>query len=162
MSREPRAGDGVTFNNRWLSHRTDSGDAVGGGVAHFQRVDLSAPRTLHSSGIRWRLPGLLDAGAGSFAKRTCPHFRHVLTRSSSPDAATQYGAFPLRLVFWTNQRRRSMVAIRNLLFWSRSRVPRPDPTPGTASAGISLALISTPTVGWLQAGLCVPGCCPFV
>jgi hypothetical protein len=65
-----------------------------------QRVDLSAPRTLHSSGIRWRFPGLLDAGAGSFAKRTCPHFRHVLTRSSSPDAATQYGAFPLRLVFW--------------------------------------------------------------
>ena len=100
MSREPRVGDGVTFNNRWLSHRTDSGDAVGGGVAHFQRVDLSAPRTLHSSGIRWRLPGLLDAGAGSFAKRTYPHFRHVLTRPSSPDAATQYGAFPLRLVFW--------------------------------------------------------------
>ena len=45
-------------------------------------------------------PGLLNAGAGSFAKRTCPHFRHVLTRPSSPDAATQYGAFPLRLVFW--------------------------------------------------------------
>src|SRR5215475_2462059 len=63
-----------------------------------QRVDLSAPRTLHSSGIRWRFPGLLDAGAGAFAKRTYPHFRHVLTRSSSPDAATQYGAFPLRFL----------------------------------------------------------------
>src|ERR1700752_2283691 len=54
-----------------------------------------------SSGIRCRLPGLLDAGAGSFAERTCPHFRHLLIRSSSPDAATQYGAFPLRLVFWS-------------------------------------------------------------
>src|SRR5262249_37395376 len=65
-----------------------------------QRVDLSTPGTLHASGIRRRLPGLLDAGAGSFAERTYPHFRHVLTRSSSSDAATQYGAFPLRLVFW--------------------------------------------------------------
>ena len=37
---------------------------------------------------------------GLSQKRTYPHFRHVLTRSSSPDAATQYGAFPLQLVFW--------------------------------------------------------------
>src|ERR1700730_2152497 len=66
-----------------------------------QRVDLSAPRTLHSSGIRWRFPGFLDAGAGSFAERTCPHFRHVTHQAFiTPDAATQYGAFPLRLVFW--------------------------------------------------------------
>ena len=50
--------------------------------------------------VSGRFPGLLDAGAGSFAERTYPHFRHVLTRPASPDAATQYGAFPLRLVFW--------------------------------------------------------------
>ena len=55
---------------------------------------------LRSSSANRRLQGILDAGAGSFAERTYPHFRHLLTRSSSPDAATQYGAFPLRLVFW--------------------------------------------------------------
>ena len=44
--------------------------------------------------------GFLDVGAGSFALRTCPHFRHVLTRSSTLDAATQHGAFPLRPAFW--------------------------------------------------------------
>jgi hypothetical protein len=41
------------------------------------------------------------------------------------------------------------------------KTTRPDPTPGTASAGISLALISAPIAGWLQAGLCVTGCSPF-
>src|SRR3954454_19475726 len=47
-----------------------------------------------------RRAGLLDGGAGSFALRTCPHFRHVLTRASLVDAATQHGAFPLRSVVW--------------------------------------------------------------
>jgi len=65
--------------------------------------------------------------------------RHHLT----PPHST--GPSPSGWSFGSNRRRRSMVAIRNLLFWSRSRVPRPDPTPGTASVGISLALISAPT-----------------
>jgi hypothetical protein len=74
-------------------------------LVQFSRKPLSYVgradwRRLDSSGIRWRFPGLLDTGAGSFAERTYPHFRHLLTRPSSPDAATQYGAFPLRLVFW--------------------------------------------------------------
>src|SRR5215469_17844531 len=66
-----------------------------------QRVDFPVPPLASSSSANRRLRGILDAGAGSFAKRTYPHFRHVLARSSSPDAATQYGAFPLRLVFWS-------------------------------------------------------------
>jgi hypothetical protein len=53
-----------------------------------------------SSSADRRLQGVLDAGAGSFAKRTCPHFRHVLARSSSFGSVTQYGAFPLRSAFW--------------------------------------------------------------
>lgn len=53
-----------------------------------------------SSNANRRLQGILDAGAGSFAKRTCPHFRHVLARSSSFGSVTQYGAFPLRTAFW--------------------------------------------------------------
>ena len=55
---------------------------------------------LPSSSVSCRVPGFLDVGAGSFAHRTCPHFRHVLTRSSMLDAATQHGAFPLRPAFW--------------------------------------------------------------
>ena len=55
---------------------------------------------LRSSSANRRLQGILDAGAGSFAKRTCPHFRHVLARSSSFGSVTQYGAFPLRTAFW--------------------------------------------------------------
>jgi hypothetical protein len=81
------------FGEGWVVFQGRGGSAARG-------RSLPAPRTLPSSGIRWRFPGLLDAGAGSFAQRTYPHFRHLLTRSSSPDAATQYGAFPLRLVFW--------------------------------------------------------------
>src|SRR5246500_214820 len=53
-----------------------------------------------SSSANRRLQGILDAGAGSFAKRTCPHFRHVLARFSSFGSVTQYGAFPLRTAFW--------------------------------------------------------------
>ena len=55
---------------------------------------------LPSSSASCRGPGLLDVGAGSFALRTYPHFRHVLTPSSTLDAATQHGAFPLRPAFW--------------------------------------------------------------
>ena len=59
----------------------------GGGIAPLPSVSC-------------RGPGLLDVGAGSFALRTYPHFRHVLTPSSTLDAATQHGAFPLRPAFW--------------------------------------------------------------
>ena len=59
----------------------------GGGIAPLPSVSC-------------RGPGFLDVGAGSFALRTCPHFRHVLTPSSTLDAATQHGAFPLRPAFW--------------------------------------------------------------
>src|SRR5215831_3249574 len=124
-------------------------------------MDLSAPGTLHCSGIRWRFPGLLDAGAGSFAKRTYPHFRHVLTRPSSPDAATQYGAFPLQLVFWIQPASPLDGGDPGPFVLIPFKSTSPRPTPGTASAGISLALISAPTAGRLQAGLCVPGCSPF-
>src|SRR3954454_17780893 len=63
-------------------------------------MDFPSPGLLPSSSVSCRGPGLLDVGAGSFAHRTCPHFRHVLTRSSTLDAATQHGAFPLRPAFW--------------------------------------------------------------
>jgi hypothetical protein len=53
-----------------------------------------------SSSANRRLRGILDAGAGSFALRTYPHFRHVLARSSSFGSVPQYGAFPLRTAFW--------------------------------------------------------------
>src|SRR3954464_2812890 len=55
---------------------------------------------LRSPSASERRAGLLDAGAGSFALRTCPHFRHVLTRASLVAAATQHGAFPRRSVVW--------------------------------------------------------------
>src|SRR4051812_39135167 len=47
-----------------------------------QRMDFPSPGLLPSSSVSCRVPGLLDVGAGSFAHRTCPHFRHVLTRCS--------------------------------------------------------------------------------
>jgi hypothetical protein len=59
-----------------------------------RRIDSS------SSSASRRLRGILDAGAGSFALRTYPHFRHVLARSSSFGSVPQYGAFPLRTAFW--------------------------------------------------------------
>ena len=42
----------------------------------------------------------VSASAGSFAPRTYPHFRHVLTRSSPFATTTQHGAFPLLAAFW--------------------------------------------------------------
>src|SRR3954463_691051 len=63
-------------------------------------MDFPLSWILRSPSVSGRLAGFLDAGAGSFALRTCPHFRHVLTRSSRVDAATQHGAFPLRSTFW--------------------------------------------------------------
>jgi hypothetical protein len=65
-----------------------------------QRMDFPVPLLSSSSSANRRLRGILDAGAGSFAKRTCPHFRHVLARSSSFGSASQHGAFPLRTAFW--------------------------------------------------------------
>ena len=63
-------------------------------------MDFPLSWILRSPSVCGRRAGLLDGGAGSFALRTCPHFRHVLTRASLVDAATQHGAFPLRSVFW--------------------------------------------------------------
>src|SRR4051795_11666162 len=65
-----------------------------------QRMDFPLSWILRSPSVSERRAGLLDGGAGSFALRTCPHFRHVLTRASLVDAATQHGAFPLRSVVW--------------------------------------------------------------
>src|SRR3954449_12648865 len=65
-----------------------------------QRMDFPLSWILRSPSVSERLAGLLDGGARSFALRTCPHFRHVLTRASLVDAATQHGAFPLQSTFW--------------------------------------------------------------
>src|SRR4051794_27171408 len=65
-----------------------------------QRMDFPLSWILRSPSVCGRRAGLLDAGAGSFALRTCPPFRHVLTRASLVDAATQHGAFPLQSTFW--------------------------------------------------------------
>src|ERR1700730_12019073 len=66
-------GDGEAVNARATLIISDSLPGFGeiGRIVDLvdQRVDLSAPRTLHSSVIRWRLPGILDTGAGTFAER---------------------------------------------------------------------------------------------
>src|SRR3954454_20619936 len=86
-----------------------------------QRMDFPLSWILRSPSVSGRRAGLLDAGAGSFALRTCPHFRHVLTRSSRVDAATQHGAFPLRSVFW--------IRPASLLVRQRSGAFCSDPVP---------------------------------
>ena len=55
----------------------------------------------------------------------------------------------------------SLTAIGDLLLWSPSWVLFPNPTPGIASDGISLTLISIPTRRWLQVDVCVPCSPPF-
>src|SRR5262245_7429408 len=65
-----------------------------------QRMDFPVPLLSSSSSANRRVQGIPDAGAGSFAERTYPHFRHVLARSSSFGSVTQYGTFPLRSAFW--------------------------------------------------------------
>ena len=90
--------------------------------------------------------------------RTSAMYSPVPRRSTLPHST---GPSPSDRPFGPDRRRHSPVTIRSLLFRLRSRVPCPDPTPGTASAGTSLALISAPTAGWLQAGLCIPCCSPF-
>jgi hypothetical protein len=52
-------------------------------------------------------------------------------------------------------------AIRHLLLRWRSSVLFPTPTPGTASADTSLALIAAPTTGWLQVDVGVRRLPPF-
>src|SRR5215212_1782046 len=84
-------------------------------------MDFPLSWILRSPSVSGRLAGLLDGGAGSFALRTCPHFRHVLTRSSRVDTATQHGAFPLRSTFW--------VRPASLLVRQRSRAFCSDPVP---------------------------------
>ena len=107
-----------------------------------RRIDSS------SSSANRRLRGILDASAGSFASRTCPHFRHVLARSSSFGSIPQYGAFPLRTAFGV----RPASSFHDddprpfALISFKSTAPRSDSW--HASAGISLALISAPTAGW--------------
>ena len=90
--------------------------------------------------------------------RTSAMYSPLLRRSTLPHST---GPSPSDRPFGPDRRRHSPVTIRSLLFRLRSRVPCPDPTPGTASAGTSLALISAPTAGGLQAGLCIPCCSPF-
>src|SRR4051794_40337368 len=90
--------------------------------------------------------------------RTSAMYSPLLRRSTLPHST---GPSPSDRPFGRDRRRHSPVTIRSLLFRLRSRVPCPDPTPGTASAGTSLTLISAPTAGWLQAGLCIPCCWPF-
>ena len=90
--------------------------------------------------------------------RTSAMYSPLLRRSTLPHST---GPSPSDRPFGPDRRRHSPVTIRSLLFRLRSRVPCPDPTPGTASVGTSLALISAPTAGWLQAGLCIPCCSPF-
>src|SRR6202008_4287596 len=126
-----------------------------------QRMDFPVPLLSSSSSANRRLRGILDAGAGSFAKRTCPHFRHVLARSSSFGSASQHGAFPLRTAFWVRSASSFQDDDPRPFALISFKSTAPDPTPGTASAGISLTLISVPTVRWLQAGLCVSRCSPF-
>src|SRR4051794_40032429 len=63
-------------------------------------MDFPLSWILRSPSVSERRAGLLDGGAGSFALRTCPHFRHVLTRSSRVDAATQRASCPLRSEVW--------------------------------------------------------------
>ena len=89
--------------------------------------------------------------------RTSAMYSPLLRRSTLPHST---GPSPSDWPFGRDRRRHSPVTIRSLLFRLRSRVPCPDPTPGTASAGTSLTLISAPTAGWLQAGL--PVARPFV
>src|SRR5689334_17612499 len=86
-----------------------------------QRMDFPLSWVLRFPSVSGRLAGLLDAGAGSFALRTCPHFRHVLTRASLVDAATQHGAFPLRSVVW--------IRPASPLVRQRSGAFCPDPVP---------------------------------
>src|SRR3954471_20434131 len=90
--------------------------------------------------------------------RTSAMYSPILRRSTLPHST---GPSPSDRPFGRDRRRHSPVTIRSLLFRLRSRVPCPDPTLGTASAGTSLSLISAPTAGWLQAGLCIPCCSPF-
>ncbi len=89
--------------------------------------------------------------------RTSAMYSPLLRRSTLPHST---GPSPSDRPFGRDRRRHSPVTIRSLLFRLRSRVPCPDPTPGTASVGTSLTLISAPTAGWLQAGL--PVARPFV
>src|SRR3954467_15692833 len=70
-------------------------------------MDFPLSWILRSPSVSERLAGLLDGGAGSFALRTCPHFRHVLTRASRVDAATQQGPSPSGRSFGSDRRRRS-------------------------------------------------------
>src|SRR4051812_22709249 len=76
-----------------------------GGMGGLRAVFAAGTETPHPSHRKKQAlpavhPNSKPCGAGSFALRTCPHFRHVLTRSSRVDAATQHGAFPLRSTFW--------------------------------------------------------------
>src|SRR5580704_14322887 len=79
-----------------------------------QRMDFPMLVFSPSSRANHRLPGILDAGAGSFAKRTCPHFRHLLARSSLLGSTTQHGAFPLRPAFWVRPASSFRMTIRDL------------------------------------------------
>jgi len=82
---------------------------------------------------------------GSFTKGTIQLVLSLLTVWSHDLDTTEHRAFPLQRPFWVTLASQLQAVIREFLLLPRSGVVRPAPTPGTASAGMSLALISTPT-----------------
>src|SRR3954469_22801344 len=124
-------------------------------------MDFPLSWILRSSSVSERRAGLLDGGAGSFALRTCPHFRHVLTRASLVAAATQHGAFPLRSVVWIRpasplvRQRSGPFALTPFL----STSPRSD---SWHRFGRTFACAYIRPYHWgLQTGLCVACFSPF-
>jgi hypothetical protein len=92
-------------------------------------------------------------------QRNCPTALSFLTDCPHFLSTAKHRAFPLPCPVWVTRAPQLMATIRAFLLAPRSCVIRPAPTPGTASAGISRALLSTPPNRWLQVDLCVP-CCP--
>src|SRR4051794_17433031 len=71
-----------------------------------QRMDFPLSWILRSPSVCGRRAGLLDGGAGSFALRTCPHFRHVLTARRASTLPHSTGPSPSGRPFGSDRRRR--------------------------------------------------------
>src|SRR5262249_59936609 len=80
-----------------------------------QRMEFPVALLSSSSNANRRLRGILDSGAGSFAHRTYPPFRHVLARSTSFGSAHSTGPSPSARPFGSVRRRHSKMTIRDLL-----------------------------------------------
>src|SRR3954464_7529711 len=126
-------------------------------------MDFPLSWILRSPSVCGRRAGFLDGGAGSFALRTCPHFRHVLTRASLVDAATQHGAFPLRSVVW--------IRPASLLVRQRSGAFCSDPVPeylapirllAPLQSEFRLRLYPPLPLGAFRPGFALPVSRPFV